>query len=201
MTPASTDNLHMAELIGAGPAWGVDAGDHIATVGKLQVVGERIQRTATALGAKLVVLDSLAAAFLGNENDRSTVRAFLTEWHSWAADNDASVLLVAHESKSDTVSGSTDWTAGPRSLLTFTYAKTCDHKATQLCKPDCSPPAVRLAHAKANYSAQWPALRLELGTRRAGGGGLRWRVDGPWDRPAAADNDGADDDGASAPPL
>ena len=198
VTPERTGKLRLVSLIGAGPAWGVEYGRHISTVGQLQELGERIQLTAEQEGVKLVVLDSLAACFLGNENDRGTVRAFLSEWHKWAEDNGTAVLLIAHESQTSTVSGSTDWTAGPRSLLTFTYVKTCEHKPTAPCKADCPPPAVKLEHAKANYSAKWPALRLKPGTLRAGGGGLRWRVRGEWDRPTD-DAHGDDEDGA--PPI
>ena len=196
VTPDRTDKLHLVNLIGAGPAWGADVGRHISTVGKLQVVGQRIQQTAESIGAKLVVLDSLAAAYMGNENDRAAVRSFLNAWYAWAAENAAAVLLIAHESKSDIVSGSTDWEAGARSLLTFTAAKTCGdpHKT---CKPSCTPPAVKLEHAKANYGPKWSALRLDMGTRKAGGGGLRWRVHGLWDRPGDAQGDGDDGNGAA----
>lgn len=196
VTPERLGNLHFAHLAGDGAAWGVDPGKHTSTMGKLQPAGERIRRRARDLGTKLVVLDPLAGVFNANENDRGMVRAFLNEWNAWATEAETAVLIVAHESKSSSVSGSTDWEAGPRSLLTFSFSKTCGHGDSRKCpKPkegqeECPKPSAKLEHAKANYSARWDALRLVEGTM----GGYRWRVDGKWYRDDGDPNTGDDPD-------
>ena len=181
VTPARTRNLKMAYLAGDGPAWGVDFGRHISVVGRLQAAGKRIMRHAEQIEARLIIIDPLAAAFMGNENDRSAVRAFLSEWNEWAAANDAAVLVIAHESKTSEVSGSTDWVAGPRSVLTFTESRKCEHIGTQKHAPECES-AVKLSHVKANYSRRWDALELEDVEQPA----RRWRVVDKWSVPVPA---------------
>lgn len=193
--------LHFANLANDGPAWGVKTGRQVNVVGELQDAGRRIRRRAERMGALLVVLDPLAAAYLGSEIDRSLVRSFLSDWNAWAADVGAAVLLIAHESKTSGVSGSTDWTAGPRSVLTFAtetvcrqdaegkYPKGHPSKSGQKHGPRC-PTAARLEHHKANYSKRWDALKLVEGTQ----GGFRWRVDGTWER-QDADAEGGEYDG------
>ena len=49
--------------------------------------GRRLREYAEDSGAKMLVLDPLAAAFGSNENDRGLVRAFLANWDRWGRDN------------------------------------------------------------------------------------------------------------------
>ena len=188
VTPELTRDLKLAYLAGDGPAWGVDQGRHISVVGRLQAAGKRIMDKAEKIKAVLVILDPLAAAFAGNENDRSAVRAFLAEWNQWAAAHKAAVLVIAHESKSANVSGSTDWVAGPRSVLVFNQARRCAHRGAQkhdYGNEDCQL-AIKLSHVKANYSRRFDALELKDVERPA----RRWEVVGKWQR-----DDGDTDDG------
>ena len=78
-------------------------------------------------GARLLVLDPLAAVYGGNENSRALVRAFLSRLDEWAVKHNCAVLLVAHPSKSEGAgqqySGSTDWQGGVRSLWTMSQKK------------------------------------------------------------------------------
>ena len=68
----------------------------------------------------LVALDSVAAIYLANENDRAEVRGFLSALARRAYEGDRSVLLLAHPPKSGSdYSGSTDWLAGVRALWTL----------------------------------------------------------------------------------
>lgn len=83
------------------------------------------------VGATLLVIDPLSAAYLDNENDRGQVRRFLHAIDSWSRKNNCTVLLIAHPSK-DTqsdYSGSTDWVNGVRAVLTM-GKKTTTKKGT-----------------------------------------------------------------------
>ena len=65
-------------------------------------------------------MDSVAAIYLANENDRAEVRGFLSALARRAYEGDRSVLLLAHPPKSGSdYSGSTDWLAGVRALWTL----------------------------------------------------------------------------------
>ena len=67
-----------------------------------------------------MVLDSVAAIYSANENDRAEVRGFLSALARWAYEGDRSVLLLADPPKSGSdYSGSTDWLAGVRALWTL----------------------------------------------------------------------------------
>lgn len=76
-------------------------------------------------GADLVVIDNASDAFGGNENDRQSVRAFMTALGRIARECNAGVVLLAHIDKSaarngangNTYSGSTAWHNSARSRL------------------------------------------------------------------------------------
>ena len=66
------------------------------------------------------MLDSVAAIYSANENDRAEVRGFLSALARRAYEGDRSVLLLVHPPKSGSdYSGSTDWLAGVRALWTL----------------------------------------------------------------------------------
>ncbi len=84
--------------------------------------------TATAIAheARLIVVDTAADTFLGNENDRGQVRQFLGGvLTKLAQDADAAVLLLAHPSRAgkskegDMDGGSTAWSNTARSRWSF----------------------------------------------------------------------------------
>ena len=112
--------------------------------------------------AKLLILDPLAAAFIGNENDRSEVRAFLAELSRWAIKADCTVLIVAHPNKTGSdYSGSTDWVNACRAVWTVSRKirdeqgrpkKRSGTSDKQLAAPD----AVCLESIKSTY-AKTPA--------------------------------------------
>ena len=105
------DRLGFVDMKGRGPLWGAD--------NALTPHGGHLRLEAQHRGVKLLVLDSLAAVFAGNENDRPAVRAFIADFDAWATAAECAVVLVAHPPKNTgaAYSGSTDWRNGARSLI------------------------------------------------------------------------------------
>jgi RecA-family ATPase len=108
----------------------------------------------------LLVLDTLADLFPGNENNRAQARQFIGILRGLAIRHDCAVLLLAHPSLSGLnsgsgSSGSTDWNNSARSRLYFGRMKDEDHETD----PDLRVPRTM----KANYG------------RIGGELGLRWQ--------------------------
>lgn len=96
----------------------------------------------------LVVLDTLADLFPGNENDRAQARQFIGMLRGWAKRHNCAVLLLAHPSLSGMASGSgtsgsTGWNNSVRSRLYLERVVEGGYEA----KPD----ARVLRTMKANY--------------------------------------------------
>jgi hypothetical protein len=74
-------------------------------------------------GAGLVVLDSVARIFGGNENDRNQVTTFLSLLTEAIAPTGAALLLIGHPARSrdSEYSGSGAWEASVRARLFFSY--------------------------------------------------------------------------------
>ena len=128
--------FHFIDLAGQGPLWAIGASHR--SFGELTPVGASLRATCQSLGVTLVIVDALSSAFAANENDRASVRAFLSSWDRWARDCKCAVLLVAHPPKSSEgvdshFSGSTDWRAGVRSLITLSRPKGVADRATLTC--------------------------------------------------------------------
>ena len=69
---------------------------------------------------KLVVIDPIASAFGGNENDRREVRQFVGRLDRLALETETAIVLIAHPPKSgSSYSGSTDWVNAARSMFTM----------------------------------------------------------------------------------
>jgi len=101
------------------PAWGVGEGAHMATRGAQLSAGAKILEYAESIGTRLLVLDPLAGAFAGNENERPVVRAFLTWLSVWAERTGCTIIVLSHPPKTrEAYSGSTDWRNGAQALLT-----------------------------------------------------------------------------------
>ena len=93
---------------------------HVATLGELTQNGRWLRRSCEELDARLVVVDSLAAAYGSDENQRGLVRAFLGSWDAWARDTRCAVLIIAiHPSPGAPSPDPTDWEAGVRAHSTF----------------------------------------------------------------------------------
>ena len=89
-------------------------------------------------------MDSVAAIYLANENDRAEVRGFLSALARRAYEGDRSVLLLAHPLKSGSdYSGSTDWLAGVRALWTLGTEQGVHSCPTRSWPPAAGPAADR----------------------------------------------------------
>lgn len=96
----------------------------------------------------LIVLDTLADLFPGNENDRAQARQFIGMLRHFAIEYGCAVVLLAHPSLSGLASGSgtsgsTAWNNSVRSRLYFSRIKEGDYEA--------NPDARRLSVMKSNY--------------------------------------------------
>ena len=112
------ERLIFADMAGEGPLWGPDTGRHVNTAAQLTRTGRRLRELAEAKGARLLVVDPLAAAYGGDENSRPLVRSFMADSDAWSRKTGCTSLFVAHSPKSGTFgySGSTDWQAAARAL-------------------------------------------------------------------------------------
>ena len=119
----SVKYLYAAHL---GPLWapGEKGNQHVLTLATLTASGQRVRAYCQAVGAKLLILDPVAAVFASDENHRGLVRAFAASWDAWAQQTGCAVLLIAHPPKdtANPYSGSSGWQAAVRSLLTIEFA-------------------------------------------------------------------------------
>ena len=76
--PKRLNKPHLVDLAGRGPLWGVEVGKHTSTAGEMQEAGRLLREYCEAKGARLVVLDPLAAVYRGNE-DRPVASPRLSE--------------------------------------------------------------------------------------------------------------------------
>ena len=172
VTPDRLRALHLVDMAGMGPIWAPGAGRHISTIAAITPAGQRLRRHCEEQGARLLILDPLAAAYAGDENARGLVRAFVSDWDAWGRANDCAVILVAHPPKSGaTFAGSTDWQGAVRAMWMLVKekrgAKTGDDNLLTW----------KLSLEKSNYGPEQEALHLGWDTS---GSGLRWQVLGRW---------------------
>lgn len=163
VSPDRLSGLRFVNLAGEGPLWAPPGGRHISTMAELTTCGVRLRRLCERVGARLLVVDPLAAAYASDENARGLVRAFVSSWDAWGQAADCTVLILAHPPKSSGASyaGSTDWQGAVRALWTL-----------QGDAPSSgAPPSARLEFVKGNYGPVPAAVRLMWDTA---GGGLRW---------------------------
>ena len=95
----------------------------------------------------------------------------------WAEQTGAAVLIVAHPPKTAGAeySGSTDWLAGVRAMLSLTREP---HGKKPPKGPDNRPLAWKLASVKTSYAAPPDAVKLE---RVPGRDGFRWTAADCWE--------------------
>ncbi len=118
------ERLMVVDLAGRGPLWGPEPGHHAAIVASETPVGRAVTDLMEQVRPSLVVIDPLAGAYGGNENERAAVRQFMAHWGEVAARTGAAVLMVAHPPKDRKMvySGSTDWRNAARVLWQLTTA-------------------------------------------------------------------------------
>ena len=121
--------LHYTNMRPHGGLWGSPRGALSDTAGELLPGGKALLSAAARLKPRLLIIDPVAAAYAGNENDRTMVRAFLSHLDQWADDNICAVLLIAHPPKSaHAQSGSTDWRNGVQAVWDLTTDKNDEDK-------------------------------------------------------------------------
>ena len=167
------DRFLYLDLRGKGPLWSPAEDRHVQTLARLTMAGHRVRKTAEDLGARLLVLDSLAAAYASDENARPLVRAFCSSWDAWATENRCAVLLVAHppkrparssgstidEDTDDDFAGSTDWHNAVRFRWSLGNADTGRRRVQKGGKKDTKGTpvtALALACKKSSYGERPP---------------------------------------------
>ena len=143
----------------------------------------RCEEVCDNVGARLLVLGPLAAAYLSDENSRALVRAFMTDLSVWADARNCAVMLVAHPPKSEyKTSGSSDWHAASRAVW-FLEKETIEIKDSKKRKQKAKGEARwKLTCEKSNYAPRPDDLMLDWDKA---GGALRWQVLGKWRQQAA----------------
>ncbi|MGD9659392.1 MAG: AAA family ATPase [Methylocystis sp.] len=118
----------------------------------------QILNAARDFGARVVIIDTAADTFAGNENIRPQVRQFIALLTRLAREIDGAVVLLAHPSQTGKTSGSGDggstaWNNSVRSRLYF--------KRPEPAGGDAPDPDLRtLSRLKANYAAAGVDLTL-----------------------------------------
>ena len=156
--------LHYVDVAEWGPLWAPEQGSrHVQTVAELTAAGRRLRRLCERVGARLLIVDPLAAAYGSDENVRGLVRQFMASWDAWGRAHRCAVLMIAHPPKQGAGdrgtdgwwSGSTDWPAAARSAWALEPAgdltRLVCHKASYGMAPD----SVRLAADGVTWRAVW----------------------------------------------
>jgi RecA-family ATPase len=119
---------------------------------------EALERRSVEIRPALIVIESAADVFAGNENDRSQVRQFVSILRRLSIKSDAAVVLIAHPSLTGMASGtgtsgSTGWNNSVRSRLYFSAARARDGD-------DADPDVRELKVMKSNYGPAGEVVRL-----------------------------------------
>ena len=137
---------------GVGSIWGPGVGGHIANTGDLLPAGQELRAICEEKNAQLLVIDPLSGAFGNNENDRTTVYDFISDFRMWADTAECAVLMIGHlpksvEGKAAGFSGSTAWEASMRSMMMLSKEEEPGKKG----EPSKGQYFV-LLHTKSNYA-------------------------------------------------
>ena len=151
--------LYHKWLLGQGPIWAPARSAHISTGASQTRLSHEIRQEAEDKGAKLLVIDSVASAYMSNENERGMVRDFLGSWDLWADETKTTVIMIAHPAKSGgDISGSTDWYNEPRSLIGLRQETQDSGKGARSNPEEC----VVLRRLKGNYGKPVKPVALEM---------------------------------------
>ena len=170
-------NLQVLDMVGLGlgPCWGTPEGELTNRRNELLPAGEALRKVAEGHGAQLVVIDSLAACYASNENERGSVHEFLRSWDEWGRSRDCATLFIAHTNKAGEFSGSTAWHNAVRTRWHIGYEKIGEKPKNN--QPDLRASVPVLTCEKVNYGE-----KPEHGVYLARGKGGRWEATA---RPAA----------------
>lgn len=103
--------------------------------GKLKVAPafNQLRATIVRTGAKLVTLDNVAHLYVGSENDRQQVTAFINLLYRLCGDHGVTILLIAHRNNAgDSYSGSAAWLNAVRSQVLLERHDAHDRDARRL---------------------------------------------------------------------
>jgi RecA-family ATPase len=119
----------------------------------------RLRLTIDAIKPKLVILESSADLFAGNESDRSLVRQFIRALRSLSIEYDCAIVLISHPSlvglsSGSGTAGSTQWQNSVRSRMYFTRDKDT--------KEDDNSDIRLLKVMKLNYAKQGEVVRVKF---------------------------------------
>lgn len=134
--------LHVFDMRGRGPLYQPSRGSrHISTIATSTPLLHEITAYAKTFEAKMIVIDTIAAVFLSDENSRPLVRQFLNSMTAIADELNAAIVLLCHPPKQSGVqfSGSTDWVNGSRSALSFEYASGTNQPVLSVAKSNLGP--------------------------------------------------------------
>ena len=169
--PSEMPNLQVLDMVGLGlgPCWGTPQGELTNRRNELLPAGEVVRKVAKEHGARLLVIDSLAACYASNENGRGSVHEFLRSWDEWGRVQSCTTLFIAHTNKAGEFSGSTAWHNAVRTRWHLGYEKIG-------AKPKNSQPDTResvpvLTCEKVNYGE-----KPEHGVYLTRGDGGRWEA-------------------------
>ena len=154
--------LHFLDMSAHGAVWSPREGAHTQTISEITDIGREVRHFTESVNATLLVLDPIAAAYAANENTRELVRAFMTDWDSWARKTGCAVLLIGHtpkgaEGKAAGYSGSTDWHNASRFLWSLEVPPG---------EKDADTPIRRLRCMKSNYGRAPAKLYLDWAAQR-----------------------------------
>lgn len=125
--------------------------------GKPTRIFHELRRRVLSFGARLVIVDTVADTFGGNENFRSQVRGFVGLLRNLANEIDGAVVLTAHPSVAGQqtgtgLSGSTAWNNSVRSRLYLTRPPAKDGEG--------DPDARVLKRMKSNYAGIGDEIKM-----------------------------------------
>ncbi|HTU54975.1 MAG TPA: AAA family ATPase [Acetobacteraceae bacterium] len=128
--------------------------------GRMLVAGllSELEREAKSIGARLIVLDTAADLFGGNENDRQQVRRFIGLLNGLALRLEAAVLLNCHPSRQGIATGSLDgastaWSNSVRSRWSLSRPNGDEEGRPETDERE-------LTRRKANYAGSGETIRL-----------------------------------------
>lgn len=156
---AALDDLMIAPMAGRDAVLAAAMGK--AGEVKATKLFERLAAVVRSLAPALVILDTLADLFAGNENDRMQARQFVQLLRGIAIDCDTTIVLLSHPSRAGLTSGSGDsgstaWNNSVRSRLYLARVHVQD--GDKLVEPDSD---VRvLAGMKSNYAQRGMEIRM-----------------------------------------
>ena len=159
-------HLHIVDMRGIGSVWGPGMGKHIQNTGDLLSAGEDLRAICEDKEASLLVIDPLSGAFGGNENDRTAVYDFVSDFRRWGDEEQCAVLVIGHlpksqEGKAAGFSGSTAWEASARSMWMLSKKGTAEKKSKddEALKVE-GQNYWTLEHTKSNYAPIQPPVYL-----------------------------------------